>query len=29
MITAVCAGVLGVLLAGSGLADRWRGSRSE
>ena len=29
MIAAVCAGVLGVLLAGSHLADRWRGSRSE
>ncbi|MCZ4590141.1 hypothetical protein O4328_42090 [Rhodococcus opacus] len=29
MITAVCAVVVGVLLAGSDLADRWRGSRSE
>ncbi|EKT82512.1 hypothetical protein WSS_A11543 [Rhodococcus opacus M213] len=29
MITAVCAVALGVLLAGSDLADRWRGSRSE
>lgn len=29
MITAVCAMVLGVLLAGSDLADRWRTRRSE
>ncbi|UZG60140.1 hypothetical protein [Rhodococcus opacus] len=29
MITAVCAVALCVLLAGSDLADRWRGSRSE
>ncbi|EID79006.1 MULTISPECIES: hypothetical protein [Rhodococcus] len=29
MITAVCAVVLGVLSAGSDLANRWRGSRSE
>ena len=29
MITAICAVALGVLLAGSDLAARWRGSRSE
>ncbi|RYE38952.1 MAG: hypothetical protein EOP24_45645 [Hyphomicrobiales bacterium] len=29
MITAVCAMVLGVLLAGSDLAGRWRSRRSE